>query len=71
MPIYTYKCPCCENTVEVSCPVSRMEEDVPVCTCKEGHPMQMDRVVMPSTFLLKGGCWARDSYHDITKGIKR
>jgi hypothetical protein len=48
-----------------------MEEDVPVCTCKEGHPVQMDRVITPSTFVLKGGCWARDSYHDITKGIKR
>lgn len=62
MPTYSYECRSCGTTKDI---VRGIKEDEvkPKCeNCFElGNP-EMQRVITPTTFILKGGCWAKDGY---------
>ena len=69
MPIYTYKCPECENTKDV---LGKLDDDAPFCK-KCSHPVprhyvQMEKVLGGGFFKLKGGGWAKDGYCKKEKG---
>lgn len=57
MPTYVYECPQCKRSKEI---FLKITEEPPVwcnmCT------ILMSRVIQPSTFVLKGNCWAKDGY---------
>lgn len=71
MPIYVYQCPSCKKTVEVIRKITDPEK-APTCEDCESHPItcpdgcsdgpEMERVITPSTFVLKGRGWAKDGY---------
>lgn len=68
MPTYVYECPSCEERQEVVRRITE-EEVKPRCkNCCEGDDpdnddgLEMNRVITPTTFVLKGGCWAKDGY---------
>jgi len=67
MPLYVYKCPVCEETIEIR---QKIDEPDPYCQMcwgdtKDGcdeNPIQMKRVISPTSFILKGKRWAKDGY---------
>ena len=69
MPIYTYKCPECEDTKDV---LGKMDDDAPFCKdCSHPvprHYVQMERVLDGGFFKLKGSGWAKDGYCKKEKG---
>lgn len=69
MPTYVYECPTCKDRVEL---VQKFDEKAPTCEKCEHHPVgcpdgcsngpDMVKVIVPSTFILKGSGWAKDGY---------
>ena len=59
MPTYVYECPKCKEKVEV---VQSITNRVPPVCCKEDCNIEMESVISPSTFVLKGSGWAKDGY---------
>lgn len=64
MPLYVYECPNCKKSVELMQKFS--EKAAPLCDdCTDpatGSHIQMETVMQSTSFVLKGGCWARDGY---------
>ncbi len=56
---YEYKCPECKREQLF---VMKLDDSHPVCACKEGDPVVMQRQISLSNFQLKGGGWAVDGY---------
>lgn len=58
MPIYEYRCHACGKTFE------KMQKfsDSPLTVCECGVEGQVERVLSPPAFHLKGGGWYRDGY---------
>lgn len=63
MPIYEYHCKGCDTTVEVIRKITDPEVKPKCQNCFElGNP-EMERILSAGTsFILKGGCWAKDGY---------
>lgn len=67
MPLYEYKCPVCEATVEV---LQSHAAPAPVCDCiAKNDPApngdgrtEMRRLVAKTSFVLNGGGWYKDGY---------
>lgn len=60
MPIYVYECPNCKHRLEMLT-MARDPDDAPYCPSCKARP-NMERVISPSTFILKGSGWAKDGY---------
>ena len=69
MPIYDYKCELCGIEIEVEHKISESPEII--CNCSFGYVIEdiqycgfpkMKKLISKTSFLLKGGNWARDSY---------
>lgn len=58
MPIYAYKCRVCGNEFEELQSIA----DEPVSECPCCHVMCSNRLIGPTTFVLKGSRWAKDGY---------
>jgi putative FmdB family regulatory protein len=58
MPIYEYRCNACSKTFE------KMQKfsDPPLTVCECGEKGQVERVLSPPAFHLKGGGWYKDGY---------
>jgi len=72
MPTYTYECEFCKDRVELIQKISEKKNPVctrPDCNLPDGSQRVMETVMMPSSFVLKGGGWAKDGYSS-TKGNK-
>ncbi len=63
MPTYVYRCPRCQAELEVIRKITD-QENAPQCFCREDElsGTLMERVFTPSSFILKGSCWAKDGY---------
>lgn len=69
MPTYVYECPSCQTRMEI---VQKFDDPAPTCEKCESHSSDcpdgcsngpdMERVIVPSTFVLKGRGWAKDGY---------
>lgn len=62
MPTYDYKCPVCGSEVQLIQKIS--EKIAPMCisdSCSN-EKIEMQTIIAPSTFVLKGSGWARDGY---------
>lgn len=58
MPTYVYECQKCKSLLELVQKIS--DESRPSCEkCDAG---EMQRVIQPSSFVLKGSGWAKDGY---------
>ena len=59
MPIYEYECEKCKKSFEVEQKLSEpKKKDCP----QEGCTGEVKRLISPSSFVLKGGGWAKDGY---------
>ena len=58
MPTYNYKCSECDHQFETF----QSMKDEPLKTCPECSKDTLDKLVSPSTFVLKGGGWYKDGY---------
>jgi putative FmdB family regulatory protein len=63
MPIYTYKCKKCKKEATLRVGLS----DFPPVNCKDLDKEstcdgELDKVLRPSSFSLKGGGWFKDGY---------
>lgn len=65
MPLYEYICPECKREQML---LMKFSDPHPLCCCKEGDPVEMQRQISASSFRLKGRGWARDGYD---KGKKK
>ena len=60
MPTYEYRCPKCHRQIEL---VHGMNEKMsPLCLSDECGELTMERIISPSTFILRGSGWAKDGY---------
>lgn len=59
MPIYTYECPKCHKQVDLEQKISAKQ--APLCF-EEGCDTETFQVIGKSSFVLKGGGWAKDGY---------
>lgn len=58
MPIYEYKCSCCKHEWELEQQITADKyQECPRCRVVAGK-----RQISNSSFILKGDCWASDSY---------
>lgn len=62
MPLYTYRCEACEHEVDVEHKMA----DKPDIFCPKCFK-QMYKAISPTSFSLKGECWAKDGYQPHTK----
>jgi putative FmdB family regulatory protein len=62
MPYYVYKCDKCGHELET---IHKMNEkpEIVCIKCKS----TMYKSIQPTTFSLKGECWAKDGYQPHTK----
>ena len=60
MPTYEFRCRECAQVFEK---FMRMSAKNPPLSCAFCGSHSVDRVVLSSTFQLKGGGWAADGYH--------
>lgn len=62
MPIYEYQCQECQNIFEFE-PISSEARDKIICpNCKENNSNKFKKLISQTSFVLKGGCWAKDNY---------
>ena len=61
MPIYHYKCLCCEHTF-VRIQKHSEKEKTLLEECEECGKQEITQIVAPSTFILKGQTWSKDGY---------
>ena len=61
-PVYDLKCNKCELQVEVNIPYDDMKK----ATCLNCGS-NMEQVYTKSQFILKGPCWAKNNYGNVTK----
>jgi len=63
MPLYTYKCKACDHVLD---DVQQSIKDSPLVQCPRCEEPQLERVIGPTSFVLTGSGWAKDSYtkHD-------
>jgi putative FmdB family regulatory protein len=62
MPVYEFRCPRCENTIEATLPVNHVN---PMCCAQRGEGTcgtEMEKLISKSSFMLKGKGWAKDGY---------
>ncbi len=59
MPIYIFKCEKCNNMFEV---FQKNPKDSFECSCPECRSTKVKKCIAPTSFILKGNCWARDNY---------
>lgn len=62
MPYYTYRCDKCNHEIEVTHKMSE-KPDISCPNCKQ----LMYKAISPTSFSLKGECWAKDGYQPHTK----
>jgi putative FmdB family regulatory protein len=60
MPSYSYRCPNCGIEIELFQKIT--EKKSPQCDGKECKLVEMETVIKPGTFILKGSGWAKDGY---------
>jgi len=59
MPLFDYKCTECEQITEVL----QKHNDEELIQCSECDCVDsMERILSPSSFILKGGGWYKDGY---------
>lgn len=58
MPTYVYQCKSCKHELELIQKIT--DESRP--TCPKCNELDMERVIQPSSFVLKGSGWAKDGY---------
>ena len=58
MPIYEYECKSCKEIFEV---VQSITDD-PSAVCQKCNTISNNKLISGSSFILKGGCWAKDQY---------
>lgn len=63
MPVYVYECPRCGHDIELERRIRERKTKTicPKLGCREMQ-IEMERVVAPSSFILKGSGWAKDGY---------
>ena len=66
MPVYEYQCPSCNYECEV---MQKFNDPSPICEfCSRGNPHDPDndahmvKQISHSSFILKGGGWAKQGY---------
>jgi putative FmdB family regulatory protein len=65
LPTYVYECKKCQKQVEL---VQKISERVPpLCNSEECGSVEMESVIVGTSFALKGGGWYKDLYSS-TKG---
>lgn len=60
MPTYVYKCENC-GEFESTHSISTKLEKCPECE-KAGKTCKVERQIASTSFVLSGGCWAKDNY---------
>lgn len=58
MPTYAYGCRVCDNEFEVEQRVT----DAPIVECPKCRVCTSNRLIVGSSFILKGDGWAKDLY---------
>lgn len=58
MPVYEYRCSECNFEMSV---LQKLSDDPPKC-CKCTSDKDMTKLISTTSFLLKGGGWAKDNY---------
>ena len=58
MPVYEYFCKKCQELVEINKKIVDCNNIEKCEACGE----EMSKLISPSSFLLKGGGWAKDGY---------
>lgn len=57
IPLYCFECNSCANKFEI---IQKVNDPLPLCDKCNG---KTKKVLAPFSFVLKGSCWARDSYN--------
>jgi len=60
MPTYVYECSNCKQRIELVQKIT--EKTAPLCMDERCSLREMDTVIVPFTFVLKGSGWAKDGY---------
>jgi len=66
MPIYEYRCQSCANELEVT----QRIVDPPLVECPACHQPSLEKLISPTSFVLKGSGWYKDGYGG-KKGAER
>tara|TARA_R110002012_G_scaffold249772_1_gene427372 strand:+ start:569 stop:790 length:222 start_codon:yes stop_codon:yes gene_type:complete len=61
MPLYEYKCPECENEVDLLTGFDSPNPKCPECE-KKNKEVEMTKKISVPSFSLKGGGWHKDHY---------
>lgn len=63
MPTYAYSCRCCSHEFEVEQRIS----ETPIAECPKCRVCTDNRLIVGTSFLLKGDGWAKDLYSKAKK----
>lgn len=61
MPIYEYRCPKCDEVIEM---FQHVDEDAPFC---KNCGTELEKIISNCSFVLVGSGWERDGYTSKTK----